>query len=605
MAATKEKLIILDQIKRGIQKEVEVKKQAIIKEIGEGLTKILDATIRNSDALDQTLENYFSKLRVSLTAPGKPKSKDSAPITIEDLADDSAEGNKGAEDGGNKNELSSDKTNESEKIGTDSESKSDEMSGGKDKESPSTEETTKDKDGSTTKTSPKKEPQSINKSDKPADILKPSKLSDKPDDKDKSNDKKESNESVYDAATGKYGVWIDGEFVIDANKRHEDDPNAIVKQEIKEEPGLMEDLPMDYMDDPGMMGMMDMNNNMLPVFKDEDFPDMNYPLDPSLMADGGFGMGAGAGDFGSNFNMHMPNDFGSLGGASAGNLHGPSKTTEYGTGTAKSGGLKLAGFATESQFGASKPKPFGQGFGHTPANNMSHSRPLLAPAKPLGVGMGKQTEIGINNNDLPPMGIEPMTTGKVQRPDLVNQVVSTFAQTHEVTHPNDMNDSIRKNWVVYVGTVEGGDKYKCRDCPYTSPGKGNIVLHVKRVHFKIKRDQCDFCPFSASTKQELVGHINTTHQRMVNSDYEFTCTQCPYTTKFRQSLNGHVKYTHQKFVNYGCDKCRFFTYQEEKLDEHITQNHGHDNPLSCMNCTYVTGKQRFLQRHVAACVVRT
>merc|ERR1712115_471410 len=118
MAATKEKLIILDQIKRGIQKEVEVKKQAIIKEIGEGLTKILDATIRNSDALDQTLENYFSKLRVSLTAPGKPKSKDSAPITIEDLADDS----------GNKNELSSDKTNESEKIGTDSESNSDEMS---------------------------------------------------------------------------------------------------------------------------------------------------------------------------------------------------------------------------------------------------------------------------------------------------------------------------------------------------------------------------------------------------------------------------------------------------------------------------------------------
>ena len=60
--------------------------------------------------------------------------------------------------------------------------------------------------------------------DKPIekDILKPSKmLFDKPQEKDNANDKPTTaNESVYDAATGKYGVWIDGEFVIDANKRH-------------------------------------------------------------------------------------------------------------------------------------------------------------------------------------------------------------------------------------------------------------------------------------------------------------------------------------------------------------------------------------------------
>ena len=45
----------------------------------------------------------------------------------------------------------------------------------------------------------------------------------------------------------------------------------------------MDDHGMDYMEDG--MGM-DYNNNMLPVFKDEDFPDMNYPLDPSMMPDG-------------------------------------------------------------------------------------------------------------------------------------------------------------------------------------------------------------------------------------------------------------------------------------------------------------------------------
>ena len=59
----------------------------------------------------------------------------------------------------------------------------------------------------------------------------------------------------------------------------------------------MDDLAMDYIEDE----MMDMNNNMLPVFKDEDFPDMNYPLDPSMM-DGGFGMGGnGVNEFGSGY----------------------------------------------------------------------------------------------------------------------------------------------------------------------------------------------------------------------------------------------------------------------------------------------------------------
>ena len=97
----------------------------------------------------------------------------------------------------------------------------------------------------------------------------------------------------------------------------------------------MDDLAMDYMED----GMMDMNNNMLSVFKDEDFPDMNYPLDPSMM-DGGFGMGGnGVNEFGSGYNMHMPNDFGSLGTLTVGNLHGPSSGSSM-----ESGGLGITNF---------------------------------------------------------------------------------------------------------------------------------------------------------------------------------------------------------------------------------------------------------------------
>ena len=115
----------------------------------------------------------------------------------------------------------------------------------------------------------------------------------------------------------------------------------------------MDDLTMDYMED----GIMDMNDNMRPVFKDEDFRDMNSPLDPSMM-DGRFGMGRnGVNEFGSGYNMHMPNNFGSLGSSSVGNLHGPSSG-----GSMKSGGLGIASFAKESQFGSSKPPKFAQSY---------------------------------------------------------------------------------------------------------------------------------------------------------------------------------------------------------------------------------------------------
>ena len=77
---------------------------------------------------------------------------------------------------------------------------------------------------------------------------------------------------------------------------------------------------MDFIDD-GMLGGTDMNNNFtgtLPVFNDDD--DMTFPLDPGMDT---FGMGGKS--FGGSYNMHMPNDFGSLGGG-VGNLHGPSRS---------------------------------------------------------------------------------------------------------------------------------------------------------------------------------------------------------------------------------------------------------------------------------------
>ena len=61
--------------------------------------------------------------------------------------------------------------------------------------------------------------------DKPVEklIIKSSKLLTEKSQDNMAKDKPASNESVYDATTGKYGIWVDGEFVIDANKRHEDE----------------------------------------------------------------------------------------------------------------------------------------------------------------------------------------------------------------------------------------------------------------------------------------------------------------------------------------------------------------------------------------------
>ena len=74
-------------------------------------------------------------------------------------------------------------------------------------------------------------------------------MSNKDKEKDKPKDKLDSNKSIYDDTTGKFGVRIDIEFVIEGNKCHEDNPNSVIKQEINEKPGLMDDHGMDYMKD--------------------------------------------------------------------------------------------------------------------------------------------------------------------------------------------------------------------------------------------------------------------------------------------------------------------------------------------------------------------
>ena len=72
-------------------------------------------------------------------------------------------------------------------------------------------------------------------------------------------------------------------------------------------------------------------------------------------------------------------------------------------------------------------------------------------------------------------------------------------------------------------------------CEHTASSKGNLDMHVKRIHHKIKDQKCQFCDYSASAAY----HLNI-HTKMVHLDKicmkKLSCYVCKFITTTREQL---------------------------------------------------------------------
>ena len=59
--------------------------------------------------------------------------------------------------------------------------------------------------------------------------------------------------------------------------------------------------------------------------------------------------------------------------------------------------------------------------------------------------------------------------------------------------------------------------YQCKLCDYKCAQKGNLKIHIKQVHDKIKDTQCSECDYVCATKGNLTKHIKSVHERSQES----------------------------------------------------------------------------------------
>ena len=109
-------------------------------------------------------------------------------------------------------------------------------------------------------------------------------------------------------------------------------------------------------------------------------------------------------------------------------------------------------------------------------------------------------------------------------------------------------------------------EYNCDKCGKSFLQKGNLKLHIQRVHENI-RYNCDKCGKSFTRKDHLNIHIQSVHENV-----RYKCEKCEKTFPEKTNLKKHIQSTHDK-VQYKCDKCEKSFSWKTALSRHMRTVH--------------------------------
>ena len=115
--------------------------------------------------------------------------------------------------------------------------------------------------------------------------------------------------------------------------------------------------------------------------------------------------------------------------------------------------------------------------------------------------------------------------------------------------------------------------YKCDQCPFATYVKGNLKIHVQCVHANVRNYACgeSGCGRRFKMKNHLQEHMINVHKM---GGKEFKCEQCPYQTPNKWNLRLHVNGVHKKLRNHICEECGARYSRRTNLKKHRIEVHG-------------------------------
>ena len=141
--------------------------------------------------------------------------------------------------------------------------------------------------------------------------------------------------------------------------------------------------------------------------------------------------------------------------------------------------------------------------------------------------------------------------------------------------------------------------YKCEECDYRTAHSAQLKLHIKSVHLKIKDYKCEECGAKYSTSSGLKSHVNAKHEGVI-----YSCDLCVYMATQLVNLMRHIKAVHLKSKNYSCDDCNEKFSQVFNLKRHVEEKHKGIRH-SCDQCGYYATRLGRLKVHINSVHLKT
>ncbi|CAG5115596.1 unnamed protein product [Candidula unifasciata] len=140
----------------------------------------------------------------------------------------------------------------------------------------------------------------------------------------------------------------------------------------------------------------------------------------------------------------------------------------------------------------------------------------------------------------------------------------------------------------------GGEKFRCSLCHYSSHRICNIKLHMK-THRQKKPSECSLCDFSSTSPEALQEHM-LKHCKVRT----YPCKFCPQSFNHKSTLRAHLR-AHKDQEPFLCAYCVFETTNPLEYREHMQVHSGCSSRLRCPGCDLILSNKEELTAHLLMC----
>ena len=133
--------------------------------------------------------------------------------------------------------------------------------------------------------------------------------------------------------------------------------------------------------------------------------------------------------------------------------------------------------------------------------------------------------------------------------------------------------------------------YRCPLCSKKYGQRMCLMIHCERIHEKTPKYQCEFCDRSFYMKSEwLVHHRGHTGER------PFECKECNVSFPMRNQFNNHLRKVHGRERRFQCEFCGKEFYGKSEWMSH-KRAHSRERPFECIMCPKSFKYKRDLKKH--------